>query len=133
MSYFCTPLKSENQKISDVFRGGRNKTLTWNGLMLTYRSSQWRCSVKKSVLENFTNFTGKHLKKRFQHRSFPVKFAKFLRAAVNDCFCTYKRCTWWKTLIKKNSNVNHSEPTQGVIWNVHTLRHEGTLKAYENA
>ena len=25
------------------------------------RSSQWRCSVKKCVLENFANFTGKHL------------------------------------------------------------------------
>ena len=25
------------------------------------RSSHWRCSVKKGVLKNFVNFTGKHL------------------------------------------------------------------------
>ena len=34
---------------------------------------------KIGVLKNFTNFTGKHLLKRFQHRCFPVKFTKFLR------------------------------------------------------
>ena len=37
---------------------------------------------KKSVLRNFTKFTKKHLfllKKRPQHRCFPVNFAKFLR------------------------------------------------------
>ena len=61
------------------------------------RSSHWRCSIIKGVLENFTKFTGKHLcwshffnkvtslkpstllKKRLQHRFFPVNFAKFLR------------------------------------------------------
>ena len=26
------------------------------------RSSRWRCSVKKGILKNFTNFTGKHLR-----------------------------------------------------------------------
>ena len=61
-----------------------------------YRSSHRRCSVKNGVLQNFANFTGKQLcrclcnkvagpqpcifiKKRFQHRCFPVKFAKFSR------------------------------------------------------
>ena len=50
------------------------------------RSSQRRCSIKKGVLENFAEFTGKHLcqslfslKKRLWHRGFPVNFAKFLR------------------------------------------------------
>ena len=56
-----------------------------------------RCSLKKCVLRNFANFTGKHLcqslflnkvvglrsaillKKRIWHRCFPVNFAKFLR------------------------------------------------------
>ena len=47
------------------------------------------CS-SKYVVENFTNFTGKHLcwscflcnfiEKRLQHKCFPVKFVKFLRA-----------------------------------------------------
>ena len=58
------------------------------------------CFVKASVSKNFANFTGKHLgrslffnkvaglkacnfmKKRLQHRCFPVKFAKFLRTHI---------------------------------------------------
>ena len=61
------------------------------------RSSHQRCSIKNSVLRNFTKFTGKHLrqslffnkvvglrlatllKKRLWHRCFPLNFAKFLR------------------------------------------------------
>ena len=48
------------------------------------RSSHQRCSVRKGVLRNFKKLTGKDmyqslclLKKRFQHRYFPVNFAKF--------------------------------------------------------
>ena len=47
---------------------------------------------KVGVLKNFANFTGKHLywslilinfiKKRLQHRVFPVEFAKFLRTPL---------------------------------------------------
>ena len=62
------------------------------------RSSHWRCSVRKGVLRNFVQFTGKHLfqslifdkvarmrpatllKMRLWHRCFPVNFTKFLRA-----------------------------------------------------
>ena len=51
----------------------------------------WSCSIKKSVLGNFVRFTVKHwssescwwpatlLKKRLQHRYFPVNFAKFIK------------------------------------------------------
>ena len=36
---------------------------TEEGFMISfYRSSHWRCSVKKSVLKNFVKFTGKHLR-----------------------------------------------------------------------
>ena len=56
-----------------------------------------RCSMNKAVLQNFAKLTGKHLprsllfnklaglrlatklKKRLQHKRFPVSFAKFLR------------------------------------------------------
>ena len=47
-------------------------------LLENYRSSDRRCSVKECILQNFTNFTGKHLlaynlvKKRLQHTCFPV-------------------------------------------------------------
>ena len=60
-----------------------------------YRSSHRWCSVKKSVLRNFTKFTGKHLcqslffnkvagpatllKNSLWHKCFRVNFVKFLR------------------------------------------------------
>ena len=62
-----------------------------------YGSSRPEVFCKKSVLRNFTKFTGKHLcqslffnkiaglspaallRKRLWHRCFPVNFAKFLR------------------------------------------------------
>ena len=68
------------------------------------RSSHWRCSVKKGLLKNLANFTGKHLfgvsfnkvpanqaynftKIRLQHRCFPVKFSKFLRKPILKNIC----------------------------------------------
>ena len=32
----------------------------WN-IVVTFRNSHWKCSVKKSVLRNFAKFTGKYL------------------------------------------------------------------------
>ena len=81
-------------------------------LVLSYRSSHQKCSVRKGVLGNFTKFTGKHLcqslffnkvaglrpatllKKRLWHRCFPVNFVKFqehlfFRTPPGDCFCTF--------------------------------------------
>ena len=52
------------------------------------RSSLSQKFFKIDVLKDFANFTGKHqcwslacnfIKKRLQHRCFPVKFANFLR------------------------------------------------------
>ena len=66
-------------------------------VLLTYRSSHQKYSMKEGILRNFTKFTGKHLcqslflnkvagltpatllKKRLWHRYFPVNFVKFLR------------------------------------------------------
>ena len=72
---------------------------------LNLRSSHWNSSVKKYILRNLANFTGKHLcwslfliemqvfrsiKNRLQHRCFAVEFTKFLRTSnlksANDCF-----------------------------------------------
>ena len=60
-----------------------------------FRSSLQRCSINKAVHKHFEIFTGKHLclktcnfiKKRLQHRSFPVKTAKLLRARVLKNIC----------------------------------------------
>ena len=69
------------------------------------RSSHRRCSLKKAVLKDFAIFTGKHLcwslffkkvttlqpcnfiKKRLQHRRFPVNIAKFLRTIILKNIC----------------------------------------------
>ena len=69
-------------------------------VVLVYR----KCSVRKGVLENFANFTGKYLcwslfiwsckpsackffKNRLQHKCFPVKFAKVLRIPIFRNIC----------------------------------------------
>ena len=72
-------------------------SINWEHCAGMGRSSHRRCSVKISVLRNFSKFTGKHLcqrlffnkvaglgpptllKKSLWHRCFPVNFAKFLR------------------------------------------------------
>ena len=63
----------------------------------TSRSSHRRCSIKRSVLKTFTSFIVKHLwwslqvcnfiKKRLQHKRFPVKFVKYLRTPILKNIC----------------------------------------------
>ena len=50
----------------------------------TFRSSHRRCSVRKSVLRNFSKCTGKHLCRSLLHRCFSVNFAKFLRTPFSQ-------------------------------------------------
>ena len=53
-----------------------------------WRSSHRRCSIKKAAPNNFAIFTEKHLKacnfikKRLQHKRFPVNNARFLRTPI---------------------------------------------------
>ena len=61
------------------------------------RSSQLEVFCKKSVLRNFTKFTGKHLCQslfliKLQARRFPADFVKFLRTAF------YTEQLWWLVL-----------------------------------
>ena len=62
------------------------------------RRSHRRCSVKRGVVKNLANFTGKHLRwsaktwrsrKTLQHRCFPVKFAKYLRTPMLKNICEF--------------------------------------------
>ena len=64
-------------------------TLLYSGR--TFRSSDWRCAIKKPVLKNLAISTGntcvggsflKTFKKRLQHRCFPVNFAKYLTLLI---------------------------------------------------
>ena len=87
-------------------RTGFRFELLWKH-KLKVRSSHWNSSVKKNVLRNFASFTGKQLcwslsnrvadlevcsfiRKRPQHKCFPVEFTKFLRTpnlkSPNACF-----------------------------------------------
>ena len=64
-----------------------------------YRSGRLQMFFKIGVLKHFTIFTGKHLswslkackyiKKRLQHRCFPVNIAEFLRIAI------FIEHLWW--------------------------------------
>ena len=78
------------------------------------QSNRSQMFFKIGVLKSFANFTGKHLcwisfnkvvglkawnciKKRLQHRCFPVKFAKFLRTRFLQN--TSGGCFWkWKDI-----------------------------------
>ena len=58
------------------------------------KNSHRRYSVKKDILKNLQNFTGKHLywslnfiKKKLKYRCFWVKFAKFLRTPTLKNIC----------------------------------------------
>ena len=80
--------------------------------------------LKKSVLKNFTNYTGKHLcwslfliklqtcnfiKKRLQHRYFPVKFAKFLTTSILKNICEWLLLNfayWCHYSAKHTSKIN---------------------------
>ena len=73
----------------------RNSKTLWLSFISIARSSHLRCSIKKWVLRNFTNFTGKHLcqslffnkvagPRHSWHSCFPVNFVKFLRTILQN-------------------------------------------------
>ena len=96
--------------------------LTWDYstiiFNLTNRSIHRRCSVKKGVLNNFANFTGKHIcrshfllklqaedfynKKGLQHWCFPVKCIKFIRTLILKNICKRLNISIIVKLEKKN-------------------------------
>ena len=50
----------------------------------------WSHLLKKSLMENIIFCeTCNVIKKRLQHRCFPVKLTKFFRTPVNDSFCSF--------------------------------------------
>ena len=83
-------------------RASLRHTMNHSDLLILFRSSHQRCSVKRTVLKNFAIFTGKHLRrncfllklktcnfirKRLRHRCFSVNIVKFLRTTTlkNTC------------------------------------------------
>ena len=110
--------KKESLKISQIRQVNNCVGVSFD------RSSHWRSSVEKGILKTFANFTGKHLcwnvlihsvknfvKKRLQHRCFPVKFAKLLRTPILKNICErllpsidlfLKGCIFCETLLYCN-------------------------------
>ena len=88
-----------------------------------FKSSHWRCSVKKGVLTNFAKFTGKHLcqslffnkvaglrpvEKETLAHVFPVNFKKFLRTTfLQNTFkwllLNFKETWCWSKLFALNN------------------------------
>ena len=100
-----------------------------------FRSIHWRCSIQTAVLRNFAIFTGKQLwcdlffnrvadlqasnciKKRLQHRCFPVNICEifrtpFLQNASGGCFCRQNRSKETKRYSKKRYSANIFVETQ---------------------
>ena len=82
----CNMILNNQGSLCYITKKHLRHTMNHRDLVGLFRSSHRRCSVKKGVLKNFANFTGKHLywslrqacnfiKKRLQHWCFPVKFA----------------------------------------------------------
>ena len=107
-----------------------------SSLLSICRGSHWRCSVKKNVnlflvfkkLFLACNF----IKKRLQHRCFPVKFAKFLRALILQNICKwlllYLHCSYLLSFIYSvlfnillGKHVSEAVPlisyTENLYWN----------------
>ena len=77
-----------------------------------FRSSHWRCSIKKAIIKHFVIFTGKYLcrglffdkvaghgtcsiiKEILQHRYFLVNSRKFIKRPISMNICKQLHC--WK-------------------------------------
>ena len=66
------------------------------------RSSRLQMFFKISVIKNFANFTLKRnfVKKKLQHKCFPVNIAKFLRTPYNFLVQCYLRRIWTTLIIR---------------------------------
>ena len=81
------------------------------------KSRHRSCSRRKAVLKNFAIFTGKQLcwglflikfmKKRLQHRCFPVKIAlKFLRIPILKNICEWLLSTLFNIYMEHFAKIN---------------------------
>ena len=81
-----------------------------------------RCSSKKYVIQNFVNFTGKHLcwilcqnvadlqLLRLQYRCLPVKLAKYLQNTSGGCFCHFHHsCIYIYTYTREKKREKERE------------------------
>ena len=113
----------------------KNTRKYWNKVE-QYRSSSLQMFFKVGVLENFTNFPGKHLcwspfliklqvcnfiKKSLQHRYFPVKFVKFLRTPFLQN--TSRGCLWQEHAIGYGKSIEPWKLLKKNLFNSFCLEH----------
>ena len=112
--------------------------------LFSFRSSHQRCFIKKAILKNFAIFTRtpmleslfnkaadlqicNFIKKRFQHRCFPVIIEKFLRIPIlkNICerlllfiqkICWNIRIVSWKICFKRGIDTGFEFIKKNVIY-----------------
>ena len=73
-----------------------------SGYYCNFRSSRPEVFSKKGLLRNFAKFSPapyNFMKKRLEHRCFPVNFAKFLRASFSYNTCVGCFCISWQSEI----------------------------------
>ena len=92
-----------------------------------FRSSHWRCSIKKAIFKHFVIFTGKHLcrslffkvaghqacnfiKKRLQHKYFRANVEKFIRRPILKNVSERLHC--WKVFCENDFEIK-SELSKG--------------------
>ena len=108
--------------VSDIRGCNVENAVIWHKFQISlfkfwFRSSHYRCSIKKGILRNFAKFTGKHLCQSLffnkvagglWHRCFPVKFAKFLRTPFSEhLWMTASADGWWvrESLCFRNNEI----------------------------
>ena len=92
-------------------------------LVLSYRSSRQKCSVRKGVLGNFTKFTGKHLCQSL----FFNKVAETLAQVFSCEFCQISKNTFFTEHLRATASTymrridthqlsNHRNYTRGITF-----------------
>ena len=97
-----------------------------------FRSSHWRCSIKKAILKHFVIFTGKHLcrglffnkvaghqlcnfiKKRLQHRYYLVNIRKFIRRTITKNISEWLHC--WKVFCESVFHIRSEFSKRNYYW-----------------
>ena len=114
-----------------------NKTYFWapdipcnHDLFTIFRSSHRRCSIKKGALENFANFTGKHLCKGLFFNKVGGLRSTFLKRKFLENIAKFLRTLFWQ---------NTSRNCSGIFQNIHiknnfrSSRPEVLLEIWQNS
>ena len=87
----------------------------WKNIII-YRSSHWRCSIKKCVLKNFAKFTGKHLHQRlFFNNAAGLRPATLLKKRLRQRFFLWILRNFWGKI-----SIEHIWATASIYTSTHS-------------